>query len=141
MRPTKSGGFTLIEVLIAGVILFAVVTLISVSFRSALLSSEKASKNLQLLSSVPMITNTIKFRLQENGANGSITQTGVLDDLTFTWSANILKSGAPPARFSFDDGAVISFRDKFYLWEVNLEITNGETKRELRYEELTWLTR
>lgn len=141
LNKRSSRGFTLIEVLVAGAILFAVVSMISLSLRAALTSSQKAAERVQLLSVVPMLVNTIKYRLQHDQKQEVQSQTGVLDGFRFSWTATLIKRGAPPARFSIDDDRVLRFEEKFFLWDISLVISKGEYEKSLNYQELTWKSR
>ena len=57
-------GFTLIEVLIAAVIMFTVLATATVSLRAAMHASERASRTAELLAPLPWITPTIAERLR-----------------------------------------------------------------------------
>jgi type II secretory pathway pseudopilin PulG len=134
----KSRGFTLIEVLIAAVILFSSISIVSQAFRGSLISSIKAKRSVQVAAIVPLLLSTIEYRLQTQSLNKVVFQEGVIDEAKFTWTASVIKKDGPPARLSPEDGEVIIFEDKFYLWQVNLIIQQQETKNEYSYKQITW---
>lgn len=140
MRQASSRGFTLIEVLIAATILFTVIAVVSQSYRNAATASEKARRSVELVGVVPLLLDTIRFRLREADINQTIEQQGVLNDFEFSWQAQVVKKGGPPDRLDPEDGGVVSFDDKFYLWQVELTLSKQQYSQQFRFNELTWKT-
>ena len=134
----KNRGFTLIEVLIAAVILFGSISIVSQAFRGSVTSSVKAKRSVQAAAIVPFLLSTIEYRLQNQSLNEVAFQEGVIDKAMFTWTASVIKKDGPPARLSPEDGEVTIFDDKFYLWQVNLTVQQQETKNEYSYKQITW---
>ncbi|GIU46065.1 hypothetical protein TUM4630_15640 [Shewanella algidipiscicola] len=137
-RPQK--GFTLIEVLIAATILFAVIGVVSQTYRGATIASSKATRSAELLGITPLLLDTIRFRLKMEQTDKQIDDEGVLNGFEFQWRANVIKKGAPPSRFSPDDGRVVTFDNKFYLWQVSLTLKKQDYSQTFEFEELTWGT-
>jgi len=134
----KQIGFTLIEILIAGVILFSVISIVSTVYRGAVLSSGKASRSIELSAAVPLLLDTIRFHIRQSKESSSLNQEGIIDGIIFQWQANIIKEGAPPKRFSPEDGSIIDFSPRFYLWKVELQLEKGERQEYYEFEELSW---
>jgi len=134
----KSRGFTLIEVLIASVILFGSISIVSQAFRGSVESSIKAKRSVQAAAIVPLLLSTIEYRLQTQSLNKVAFQEGVIDEAKFTWTANVIQKDGPPARLSPEEGEVIVFDDKFYLWQVNLTVQLQDTENVYSYKQLTW---
>lgn len=133
-------GFTLIEVLIAATILFAVIGVVSQSYRGATIASSKATRSAELLGITPLLLDTIRFRLKVEPKLRSVADEGVLNGFMFTWRAEIVENGAPPSRLSPEDGGIVSFDNKFYLWDVELTVTKDDYSQHFRFKELTWGT-
>lgn len=131
-------GFTLIEVLIAATILFAVIGVVSQTYRGATIASSKATRSAELLGITPLLLDTIRFRLKMEKTDRQIDDEGVLNGFEFQWNAHVIKKGAPPSRFSPDDGEIVSFDNKFYLWQVNLTVKKQDYSQTFEFEELTW---
>lgn len=134
---TKSRGFTLIEVLIAAIILFSALALISDIFKSAMLSTSKAVSNSQYYQITPSAISAIKANLREK-ANGKNIQTlegtVVLLDIHYQWEAERI-SFKPPASTQFDD--FIS-DPRFSVYKLQVNVEQGNKKREFSFEAATW---
>ncbi|NRD74690.1 prepilin-type N-terminal cleavage/methylation domain-containing protein [Shewanella sp. VB17] len=133
-------GFTLIEVLIAATILFAVISVVAQTYRGATIASSKATKTAELLGITPLLLDTIRFRLKMEMTAQQIEDKGVLNGFEFQWQAHVIKKGSPPPRLSPEDGVQVSFDDKFYLWQVYLTVKKQGYDRSFEFEELTWGT-
>ncbi|MGI2113428.1 PulJ/GspJ family protein [Shewanella frigidimarina] len=134
----KQHGFTLIEVLIAATILFAVIGAVSQTYRGALIASTKATRSAELLGVTPLLLDTIRFRLKFENNTNSITDEGVIDGFEFYWSASVVEKGSPPSKFSPEDGQVVNFNDKFYIWKVELTLKKQNFTKSFVFNELTW---
>ena len=135
---SKQQGFTLIEVLIAGVILFSVLVTVSQVYQGANRSSERATAMVTMQGIVPLLLDTIRFRLRSAENLEPVNQEGILNGVTFQWQATVVQRGAPPDRIDVEAGEMISFDDKFYLWQVDLTLQLGNTERTFQFQELTW---
>ena len=133
-------GFTLVEVLIASVILFTVLVAVSQAYQGANRASERAEAMVQMQGVVPLLLDTIRFRLKDADSSESLQQEGQLNTVLFEWRAAVVEQGAPPDRLSPEDGGLISFDDKFFLWQVELRLQLGNTERHFSFQELTWGT-
>jgi prepilin-type N-terminal cleavage/methylation domain-containing protein len=138
MKNNPQSGFTLIEVLIAATILFAVIAIVSQTYRGATIATEKATRSVALLGTVPLLLDTIEFRLKQADTNLVINDEGVLDEFQFTWTAQVVKTAPPPAMFSPEDDEFMTFNDRFYLWNVVLTVTNEEYSQTFEFESLSW---
>ena len=137
---SRQQGFTLIEVLIAATILFAVIGIVSQTYRSATISTAKATRSAELLGITPLLLDTIRFRLKMETTNRSIQDEGILNGFTFQWKADVIKRGSPPPRLSPEDGELVTFDNKFYLWNIQLTVTKSDYSQHFQFEELTWGT-
>lgn len=140
MRSKYSSGFTLIEVLIAATILFAVIAVVSQSYRGATIASEKASRTIEMASLTPLLLETIRFHISQADVTKPITQQGVLNGYEFSWTAVVIQAGAPPDKISPESDSVITFTDRFYIWQVELSLSKNEYSRQFGYKELSWKT-
>ena len=137
MNTRAQRGFTLVEVLIAAVIMFTVLATATLSLRSAYIASERAARVTELLAPMPWITPLIRAELRADPAperEGS----GVLFGIEYHFRATTALFGAPPPRFDPDVTDFIEYPPRFRLYDVELHLAHeGETETFL-YQELAW---
>lgn len=136
----KARGFTLIEVLIATMIMIAVLTLTSMSFQSARNSNEAAANTLQLLAPLPLITDTIRAQIRER-ATESLNGDGSLNGVSYSWSATTEVFAAPPPAYSAENNEYTPFPKRFRLYLVKLTLSAGSKSETFEYKELAWQQR
>lgn len=133
-------GFTLIEVLIAGVILFMVIAVTTLVYRSALLSSNKAEQVLAITGYLPIIIDNITEDLQrqDTGSQNSLQGHGNTMQVTYNWRARLIQShSALPVLNSFSGESVVQ-PARYRLWEMDLTLTLGDSTRRYEYEDFTY---
>lgn len=133
-----SKGFTLIEVLIAATILFTVVATVSQIYQGATQSSIKASRSVELSALVPLLADTISFNLRQADVTQTISQQGILNDYQFSWTASVVRKGAPPPRFELESDSFVTLDEKFYLWQVQLTISKESYSQKFEFTSLSW---
>lgn len=137
MSRGRQRGFTLVEVLIAAVIMFTVLSTATLSIRSALTASERATRVTELLAPLPWITPLIQESLRADPVperEGS----GTLFGVDYRFRATTARLGAPPPRFDPDVADFVEYKGRFRLYDVELELSHdGETETFL-YQELAW---
>ena len=141
MSVREQRGFTLIEVLIAAVIMFTVLATATVSLRAAMHASERASRTTELLAPLPWITPTIRERLRENPGDKLATERsgeGIMFGVEYRFHASLVRSAAPPARFDVDVAEFIEYAPRFGLYDVELELEREGEKSRFVYQELAW---
>ena len=141
MSVREQRGFTLIEVLIAAVIMFTVLATATVSLRGAMHASERASRKTELLAPLPWITPTIRERLREYPGDNLATERsgeGVVFGVEYRFHASLVRSGAPPSRFDVDAAEFIEYAPRFGLYDVELELERQGEKSRFVYQELAW---
>lgn len=135
---SKAAGFTLIEVLIAATILFTVVAAVSQVYQGATKASLSASRSVEVSALVPLLADTISFHLRQADVTQQVTQQGILNDYRFSWTASVIRRGAPPAKFEFETDSYTTFDEKFYLWQVELEIEKDNYAQQYQFTTLSW---
>ena len=140
MIKLNHSGFTLIEVLVASVILFATLATISVIYRGALISTSKATDHVAISSVVPAIVSIVRENIRSKGNTpqakilGSGTSWGVI----YEWGAELTKFKAAPPIFDPDSGGQKETQPKYKLWQVNLSLKLNGVVRLYEYKELSW---
>ncbi len=141
MSVREQRGFTLIEVLIAAVIMFTVLATATLSLRAAMHASERASRKTELLAPLPWITPTIRARLREYPGDNLATERsgeGIMFGVEYRFHALLVRSGAPPSRFDGDAAVFIEYAPRFGLYDVELELEREGEKSRFVYQELAW---
>ncbi|MGB1197716.1 MAG: PulJ/GspJ family protein [Thalassotalea sp.] len=128
-------GFTLVEVMIASIILFSVITLLYQVVAQSTHSSDIATKNLEIHSVLPLIAGQIKKELDGKFSPKTIQGDGALLGISFNWSAEQLKS-EPFLESISNEGFGLKGMAK--LWKIKLELTSRDRKKILFYQEVTW---
>lgn len=136
----KAKGFTLIEVLIAAMIMIAVLTLTAMSFQSARSSNEAAAKTLQLLAPLPLITDTIRAQIREK-ATDSLNGDGSLNGVSYSWSATTEVFAAAPPAYSAENDEYTPYPKRFRLYLVKLTLSAGRKSESFEYKEFAWTQR
>lgn len=135
---TKQQGFTLVEVLIAGVILIIVISTMTFVYRTAALSSSKASNSVRLSGSVGLILTTIKSQIRGRNATNAMSGEGSIDDIQYQWQSTLIDNKPAPPRFNASDGNFQTQSSRYYLWQVNLSIQSKTLNKTFQFQEISW---
>lgn len=133
----RQSGFTLVEVLIAAVIMFMVLATAALSLRTAAHASERATRTVELLSPLPWIMPGIREELRNDPA-AERSGEGRLLGVDYRFRASIVRLGAPPARFDPDFADFIDYGPRFALYDVELELERDGESASFLYQELAW---
>lgn len=139
-KKNKCSGFTLIEVLIATIILVASLAAISLLYRGALISSEKATTHIEASGYIPSILASIRQEIQHKGSGAETEVSGVGQawELGYVWQAKMISFMPPAPIFSPDSGVDEHFPNKYKLWEVELTIKLKSLEKTYSFNELSW---
>lgn len=136
--PAKTKGFTLVEIMVASVILFTAITLLTFVYRTAVLSSGKAANNVKITSTVTMVMSNIQSHIRGANALTPLSGNGRIDDVEYQWQSTLLKKASPPKRFDPDEGKWVTEAERYYFWQVDLTLTYGSLVKDYRYNEVSW---
>jgi prepilin-type N-terminal cleavage/methylation domain-containing protein len=137
MNLRKERGFTLIEVLVAAVIMFTVLATATASLRAAMHASERASITTELLAPLPFITPTIREALRNN-PEPERSGAGAMFGVEYRYHARMIRLGSPPRQFDPDVADFVDYAPRFGLYDVELELELDGEKKSFLYQELTW---
>ena len=136
MVNRRVSGFTLIEVLIAGVILFSITTTMTLVYRGALIASEKAEKSILLTRYVSFIRQKVSDDFRQSSAPSLRRNSGKFGSIEYEWLATLTHVGQPSAIVLEDSGRSEDL--KYYLWSIELTLRNGSQVRDYEFTEISW---
>ena len=137
-RFRRAEGFTLIEVLVAALILFLFLSLAAQAFSQSAESSRRAERTAKVSAMVPLVVENIKGQIQAAEGVEFVQGTGGMLDVEYQWQAQLVLRKAPPPRFDPSEMEFKTYEERFNLWEVTLKVNLGSYQREWIYEEISW---
>lgn len=136
MTASRQKGFSLVETLVASVILFSALTSAFLAFQGALIGSLKAESRLELLKAVPQARRSITSLVQESKASSG---KGVADGVVYAWTAELQTAGVILDLDSGSVGDVGAPSERvFSLWQVSVILERGGVERQFSFTELSW---
>jgi len=138
IKSTK--GFTLVEVLVASVILFSAIAVVSMIFRGAFIGSEKADNHINLSGIMPAVLASIKdeIQLQGNSTDSQLKGQAQAWDITYQWQASLLKIKSAQPEFDIDTSSMTNPPERFKLWQVSLDVERNGIIKNYEFNELSW---
>jgi len=136
----KNTGFTLIEVMVASVILFSVIATVSMIYRGAFLSSEKANSHITITGVLPSVLANVQQNIREQ-SNSSLTELSNQGDawqVNYQWQAKLIEHKSAPVKLDVDTGDYITPPLKYKLWQVALTLELNGLEKKYNYNELGW---
>lgn len=123
MKPRQS-GFTLIEVLVASLILFMAIALVSLAYRTGLNAERAAEKRVLKAVAMEFIKQTVveELRIRPNASSGD----GEWGEFSYNWKVNKRYEKWSKAGFDYETGSRQEFGRKLELLDVNIELEGEE---------------
>jgi prepilin-type N-terminal cleavage/methylation domain-containing protein len=139
----KTKGFTLLEVLVASTILFASIAVVTLIFKSAYVSSEKAEGKLVQTSVVNALLPIIQqdIRIKTTQFTDKLTGAGILWGQQYQWNSHVIAFKSPADKLDLDTAKIESYPERYKKWQVELIIGSGNSQLSYHYHELSWLTK
>ena len=132
----KQRGFTLLEVLLAGFILFLTISVTTLIYKGALLSSGKAERSLAISAAAPAIHRLVTEQVRNiGGANNSLGD-GRYGDIEYRWQAALIYIGKPSLALVELNG--LQDTQVYSLWNVELSLQKGPLVKNYNFTELSW---
>ena len=133
VSENSQAGFTLLEVLIASVILFSVIVTSTLVYRGAILSSDKAEQALSVSVAAHSIQRIVTDEFRQLKDRSQPSGEGRYGEVTYRWRAEethkgtrtIAADGSTPAR-------------EFSLWRIHLTISKGKMTKQFQFSEISW---
>lgn len=140
LKVTNQKGFTLIEVLVASVILFSSIAMVSMVYRGAFLSSEKANNHIVISGVLPSVLATIKQNIQSQGNDNSnqLSDKNSTWGVDYEWKATLLEFKSAPRKFDPMTQKLNNPPLKYKRWQVQLTLSSNGLVKEYQFNELSW---
>lgn len=130
----RSSGFTLVETLIAAVILFSVLSLSALALKTARTSSAAAERLVQLRTPQTILLSHIRQALQNTGAE-QMSGDGMLSGVRYEWQATSIAFEAAPPGYDVDLGTAVIYPPRYRLYQVQLHLSLAGKTDTLSYKE------
>ncbi len=136
----KKNGFTLIEVMVATVILISSVAAMSMVYRGAFLSSDKADKHINITGVLPSVLAVIRDEVRQLGNSDleRLSGQGSAWDVRYQWSATLVDFQSAPEKFDSESESFIVPDKKYKLWQVELTLERNSLIKDYVFKELSW---
>jgi len=137
----RTHGFTLIEVMVASVILFSVIATVSMIYRGAFISSEKANNHINITSVLPSVLAIIRddIRNKENAKATLLTNKANVWQVNYQWQANVVEQKFPPKKFDPFTSELTNSPKKYKLWQVQLSLESNGLSKSYSFNEISWV--
>lgn len=132
----QAKGFTLLEVLVAGFILFMSLSTATIVFTASTKSSASATNSIKISGYTPFIRNDIKIAL--TGEDRKTSGNGHFMGLTYDWRAQITDSDKATAVFLEESAGFEQDTRTITLWSVDLTVFNGERAEDFHFLVTSW---
>lgn len=142
IKFTSTKGFTLIEVLIAAIVLFAVVSSALLSFQVALTGTQKAADKLELMARFGPIQQHIQKAIsdaQDTTPKANLNGVNQLLDVSFSWQAKLENAAPPPERFEAETTRFVKYAERYLLYNVTVSLRYKSVVANYSYLELAML--
>jgi prepilin-type N-terminal cleavage/methylation domain-containing protein len=142
----RQNGFTLIEVLIAALIMFLVIVTMMSIYQGAMLSSQKATSALVLPQNAMQVRTLITEQIRVSKGQSQLSGSGQVNGIGFEWFAEKVAAGRPlhPNNIDWRVGAgfLVPYEGvggvPVYLWDVYFTLSYRDTERRYEFSELSW---
>ena len=135
----SSRGFTLIEVLVASVILFSALAVFSATVQTDLLAQRKYAATNRLLAPLPVIMASVRGAVRD-ATTDHVGGSGPVLGVQYHYQAKLIAFRSPPSRFDSDVGDFSRYTPRYKLHEIQLSLAAEGVSRVYVYRELSWLS-
>ena len=135
--PFNSKGFTLIEVMIAAVILFSALALSAELFKTSSFSADKAANSSRFCQINPAAMSSIKLALKESAFKDKgkdFNGETLLFGIRYQWKASLINILPPPLY----QGDLSQGEARFALYNVDVIALKNSKSQRFSFEVATW---
>ena len=136
MSVRRQRGFTLLEVLLAGFILFITIAAMTMVYRGAILTSSKAEASLRMSAALPFIRPLVTDQIRAKAEPDSRFGAGQYGTVNYSWTAIVSHRGRPSLEMLEVNGAGDVY--EYLLWNVQLTLSLNNRVEKYIFQEMTW---
>lgn len=133
----KKNGFTLVEVLVASVIFFTVISSVTLGYQAAISAERASEKTARIVAIVPLVFRDVRERIRTN-PESRLSASGVVRGVSFDFAAVSRVFSPPQPSFNIDNGELITFQPRYRLYDVSLRLELEGYTKHFKYTELAW---
>ncbi|WPU34598.1 prepilin-type N-terminal cleavage/methylation domain-containing protein [Pseudoalteromonas piscicida] len=138
----RSGGFTLVEILVSVVILVTTITGVSMIYRGALVSSEKAQSHVAMAAKIPAILHQAQKQIRAAEFNSTqLSDQTTLGQVSYEWQANTISKKEIRGNNRAKNESMIEQNldyNEYKLWRVNLTVKFKGAQEQFEFYEVSW---
>lgn len=127
----KQSGLTLIEVLIASMILFMALSIVAVTLQQNMNTQRQAQKYMDALADYPSLNAQIAFKLKAGETEGEIEH----KENKYFWRSDVLDSAVQIMDFNPETGNQVTARGKMQLVEITIQVSESF---DYSYRQMVW---
>ena len=136
MSVRRQRGFTLLEVLLAGFILFITITAMTMVYRGAILTSSKAEASLTMSAALPFIRPLVTGQIRAKTEPDRRLGAGQYGRVNYSWTAIVSHKGRPSLEMLEVNDAGDVY--EYLLWNVQLTLSLNNRVEKYIFHEMTW---
>ncbi|WP_110456323.1 PulJ/GspJ family protein [Shewanella algidipiscicola] len=125
---------TLIEVLIASIILFMALGLVGVVYQQNFDTQRRTQQYLKEARVMQSLMAAIRFALQQGESEGKLNMVG----MPYSWKAKLIEAKPEINSVSPETGLPESGSGKLHLFSI--EVTNENTQHDFEFKQAVWLS-
>ncbi len=140
MKTKHQLGFTLVELLIATIILFSSLAAVSLIYRGAFIASEKASNHVKMVANLPALITQIQQQIKlSTSEQSTLSGSGVGWGVEYQWQAAIVQSKVVvDEAMTLEFGRQAAEKKQINLWQVTLIVKRNGIEKSYTFNEVSW---
>lgn len=140
MKTKHQSGFTLVELLIATIILFSSLAAVSLIYRGAFIASEKASNHVKLIANLPALITQIQQQIKlTTSEQSTLSGSGVGWGVEYQWQAAVVQNKViVNETMALEFGNEIATKKAIQLWQVTLIVKRNGIEKSYTFNEVSW---
>ena len=129
-------GFTLLEVLLSGFILFLAISSLTGVYQGALISTEKSEHAISINSTAHAVRRLITDQFRDGLEFGQLEGQGTHGEMQYEWVAELTYEGMP-SQIIIQEGGSGSKR-RYRMWEISFTVKKINLEKTYRFSEISW---
>lgn len=134
----SESGFTLVEILVATVILFLAIATLSGVINSARLSNIKVNERMLLHAQIPAIIDEIELVILTGPDQPTLSGRGKALNIDYQWSATTAESGTAVGVQNSETGNLSEGSNFYRLYQVNLTLQMQNIQKQYQFMVTNW---